>query len=251
MKRNEDFIFHMREEFPCPYIQDGRTASIEYLLPSEADTKHFHEYLSRGYRRLDTVFYHNCCTDCSSCMPIRLIAKDFTPARSQKRTLRENDDIDLIILQTPAVTDLKVRLYEKYLQTKHGKTGGKKGCDPETVLRMLHCGCNHALEMDYYLGETLIGVGIVDEGRNALSSNYFYYDTDFLSRRLGIFSIMQEIFLAQRMKKRYYYLGFYIEETAKMSYKKYFRPNQILRNGEWMNFLNSPSGAKSACAKAR
>jgi leucyl-tRNA---protein transferase len=91
--------------------------------------------------------------------------------------------------------------------------------------------------MDYYLGGRLIGVGIVDEGNDALSSNYFYYDTEFLDRRLGIFSIMQEILLAQRLKKRYYYPGFYIEETGKMSYKKQFKPNQIFRKGRWEKFL--------------
>jgi len=101
----------------------------------------------------------------------------------------------------------------------------------------MHYGFENTLEMDYFLDRKLIGVGIVDEGNDALSSNYFYYNTDVLERRPGIFSIIQEIILAQRMKKQYYYLGFYIEETAKMSYKKFFRPNQILRNGRWETFL--------------
>ncbi|HEX8947562.1 MAG TPA: hypothetical protein VF790_01300, partial [Dissulfurispiraceae bacterium] len=81
------------------------------------------------------------------------------------------------------------------------------------------------------------GVGIVDEGRDSLSSNYFYYDTSFLERRLGVFSILNEISLARSLKKRYYYLGFYIEETQKMSYKKHFRPNQILEGGKWKDFM--------------
>lgn len=246
MKRDEDLIFHFREQFPCPYLHDGRTALIEYLLPSEAETERFHEYLSRGYRRLDRILYCHCCRGCASCMPIRLVAREFSPSRSQKRTLRENEDLDVIILPAPEVTDLKLRIYEKYLRTKHGKTEGAQEDDPEKALRMLHYGWDHAVEMDYYLGKRLIGVGIVDEGRDALSSNYFYYDTDFLSRRLGIFSVMQEIFLAQLMKKRYYYLGFYIEETRKMAYKKYFRPNQVLRNGKWRDFLKSPSDIASA-----
>jgi len=249
MKRNEDHAFCFREQFPCPYKRDGRTATIEYLLPSEDDARMFHEYLSRGYRRLDTIFYHNCCAGCSSCIPIRLAARDFVLSRSQKRTLRENEDQEIIVLPFPALTDQKVRLYEEYLRTKHGKTGEESVCDPEQVLRALHYGFDHAVEMDYYLGERLIGVGIVDEGRNALSSNYFYYDTNFLSRRLGIFSILQEIFLAQRMKKRYYYLGFYIEETEKMAYKKFFMPNQILRNARWITFPDSPSEVKPDCSK--
>jgi arginine-tRNA-protein transferase len=90
--------------------------------------------------------------------------------------------------------------------------------------------------MNYYLGSRLLGVGIVDEGKDCLSSNYFYYDTDYLGRRPGIFSILQEILCAKRMGKRYYYLGFYIEKNPAMSYKKDFRPNQILENDEWIEF---------------
>jgi arginine-tRNA-protein transferase len=42
--------------------------------------------------------------------------------------------------------------------------------------------------------------------------------------------------LARRMGKRFYYLGFYIEENPKMSYKKFFRPNQILTDSGWEDF---------------
>lgn len=239
-----------REQFPCPYIYDGRVAAIEYRFPSEDDTRMFHEYLSQGYRRLDSLFYHTCCEGCSSCLPIRLVVMDFTPSRSQKRTLRENEDLDVVVLPIPSINDRKVRIYEAYLRTKHEVRGETADQDPEQSLRMLHYGFDQTLEMDYYLGDRLIGVGIVDIGRDAVSSNYFYYDTAYLSRRLGIYSVMQEIFLAQRMKKRYYYLGFYIEETKKMAYKKFFRPNQILRNGRWIPFMNYPPGGRSIRRKS-
>jgi arginine-tRNA-protein transferase len=134
------------------------------------------------------------------------------------------------------VTPEKIELYTKYLRAKHGekKTGDARAL--ETLLT-LHCGYAGTIEMDYTLEGRLIAVGIVDEGRDSLSSNYFYYDTDFLERRLGVFSILSEIVLAGSMKKGYYYLGFYIEETEKMSYKRHFRPNQILEEGEWKDFL--------------
>jgi len=210
----------------------------------------FHEYLSKGYRRIDSLFYHNCCEGCSSCIPIRLTVADFTPSRSQKRTLRENEDIDVSVLSVPSVTVEKVRLYATYLRTKHRMDEEAVDHNPERSLRMIHYGFEHAFEMDYYLGDRLIGVGIVDAARDALSSNYFYYDTMYLSRRLGIYSILQEIMLARTLKKRYLYLGFYIAETEKMAYKKFFRPNQILRNNRWIPFMTDPSGGKSIRRKS-
>jgi len=82
----------------------------------------------------------------------------------------------------------------------------------------------------------------VDEALDALSSNYFYYDTDFLSRRLGVFSIINEILLCRQLGRKYYYLGFYVEETSKMRYKKDFCPNQIYEGGEWKDFLQGRAG---------
>src|SRR5512135_1639308 len=98
MKKKSVQKFCCMERFPCPYIHDGRMAAIEYMLPSEDDIRMFHEYLSQGYRRIDSLFYHNCCEGCLSCIPIRLAVRDFTASRSQKRTLRENEDIDVRVL---------------------------------------------------------------------------------------------------------------------------------------------------------
>ncbi len=237
MKKGGSISVLFRDEFICPYIHDGRSANVEYLFPSDEEMGNFDQFLSKGYRRLDTVFYRNLCKECSSCVPVRLVADDFVPSRSQRRSLRANQDITVVTLPLPRVTAEKVSLYERYLSSKHENRDAAPVRDPEEALWMLHYGFEHVIEMNYYRTDHLIGVGIVDEGRDALSSNYFYYDTAFLERRPGIFSIIQEILLAQRLKKRFYYLGFYIAETEKMSYKKFFRPNQILRNNRWETFL--------------
>jgi arginine-tRNA-protein transferase len=251
MKRDKDNTFLFREEFVCPYFTDNRLAKIEYMLPSEQDIRDFHRFLARGFRRLDTVFYRNICAECSSCIPIRLSVGAFVPSRSQKKAEGENKDLRVVVMTSPVITREKIRLYDKYVSTKHGKPCDAAGQDTGKILQMLHCGFERTIEMDYYLGERLIGVGIVDEAKDSLSSNYFYYDPDLLNRRPGIFSIMQEIELARKMKKRYYYLGFYIAETDKMSYKKYFRPNQILRKGRWVPFLGSPSGTELSSHRKR
>ncbi len=167
---------------------------------------------------------------------MRLETTNFQNSRSHKRTLKKNHDVQIITLSRPQITPEKVVLYDRYVKSKHGEDQDKEIDNEINVLLNIHYGYSRTIEMDYYLGGRLIGVGIVDEGKDALSSNYFYYDTDFLDRRLGIFSILQEVELAQKLGKKYYYLGFYIEENPKMSYKKYFRPNQILDNGKWREF---------------
>lgn len=220
----------------CAYFEDGRIAIIEYCIPGTAIAVNFHTLLANGYRRIGQVVYRNVCEHCSDCLPLRIETDKFKLSRSHKRTLKNNEDIGLEVLRNPFVTPDKIILYDNYVKLKHKDNKEEPG-DPVNILLNIHYGYSHTIEMNYYLADKLIGVGIVDEGKDSLSSNYFYYDTDYLRRRLGVFSILQEIALARKLKKKYYYLGFYIEENPKMSYKKFFRPNQVFEKGQWMEFL--------------
>ncbi len=223
-------------EMPCPYFRDGRLSRIEYrrlhLQPSQV----FDVLLERGFRRIGSIFYRTACRDCSACIPIRLDVRRFRPHKSQRRTMRLNADIRVSIGESE-VTDEKVALYKMYLATKHGAPESDEDRDHEMELSVMHYGYARTLEMDYYMDGRLVGVGIVDEAAKSLSSNYFYYDTKFMQRRLGVFSILNEISFAQFLGKKYYYLGYYIEETPKMSYKRFFRPNEICKGGVWRPFL--------------
>lgn len=243
MKRNiHGSRAYYSNKHPCPYFEDGRMCTIEYLVSSHDDPRNYHEFLAAGYRRSGRLFYRNICSDCSSCLPLRIENRLFRPSRSNRRTLRKNEDVRVEILSAPFVSPEKIILYDKYVNSKHpeNKNGASESeirhdesADEINDLLNMHYGYPHIIEMNYYLNSKLIGVGIIDEGRDALSSNYFYYDTDCLDRRPGVFSIVKEIELAKSMGKKYYYLGFYIEENPKMSYKKYFRPNQVYEKGKW------------------
>ncbi|HBH61753.1 MAG TPA: arginyltransferase [Nitrospiraceae bacterium] len=217
----------------CPYFSDGRVCTIEYLIPGDEETRNFHKFLFRGYRRMGPIFYRNACEKCSSCLPIRLETAKFRASRSHKRTLKKNEDLRVEILSQPHITDEKIMLYERYVKSKHADDKSSSSGDAINVLLHIHYGYPDTLEMNYFSGEKLIGVGIVDAARDSLSSNYFYYDTACLNRRIGVFSILQEISLTAALGKRYYYLGFYIEENPKMSYKKQFRPNEVYEKGIW------------------
>jgi arginine-tRNA-protein transferase len=225
------------ESHPCPYFSDNRISSTEYLINDHGSAKEFHILLSKGYRRFGQVFYKNVCVGCRECKSLRIDVDRFRPGRSHKRTIKNNADMRVEIVRDAAFSLKKLALYEKYVNSKHG--GEKEEShDPLPVLLSIHYGYDRIIEMDYYLGGKLVGVGIVDEGRGCLSSNYFYYDTDHLGRRPGVFSVLQEIELAKSMGKKYCYLGFYIKDNPKMSYKKGFRPNEILEEGRWREFTD-------------
>lgn len=221
------------EDFPCAYFHDGRIARIEYLILDDESTRCFHRYLARGYRRLGRTLYRNLCEDCTACIPIRVLTDSFRPTRSQRRTLRANDDVLLTVRPTAELTRDRIDLFRNYLASKHPDPEREPHQDEEFQLRIIHYGYAYSLEMNYFLDDRLAGAGIVDVGADAVSANYFYYDTGLLPRRLGIYSILQEIELAQALGKPYYYLGFLIREKQKMAYKAGFLPHELLINGTW------------------
>lgn len=230
-----------KESYPCPYITDGRTASVAFLFPDDEYMCGFNLFLEKGYRRAGDIFYCNICEACSACKPIRLDPACFVMSKGQKRTMNANRDIRVVVNEVSPLSDEKVALYDKYVGSKHADPLKKPG-DPRAALESICFGYPGTIEMEYYLDDGLIGVGIVDGALDALSSNYFYYDTDFLSRRPGVFSVINEILLCRQLGRKYYYLGFYVEETSKMRYKKDFRPNQIYEGGEWKDFLQGKAG---------
>lgn len=74
----------------------------------------------------------------------------------------------------------------------------------------------------YYLNERLIAISILDFLPNGLSSIYFIWDPDYAQLSLGTLLGIREIQMCQELDLGYYYLGYYIEDCAKMKYKAKF-----------------------------
>ena len=82
-------------------------------------------------------------------------------------------------------------------------------------------GCFH---MKYYYKANMIGIGVVDIVPDGLSSVYFFYDPKYKDYRLGVFSSLIEIEYVKWLQHSFpefknYYMGFYIQNNHKMSYK--------------------------------
>jgi len=86
------------------------------------------------------------------------------------------------------------------------------------------CLGGNTFELQILDGGTLIGVGILDRIKDAVSSVYFYFDPGYAHYSPGTYSALREIELAKELGALYYYLGFYIRDCGSMSYKTRFRP---------------------------
>jgi leucyl-tRNA---protein transferase len=76
-------------------------------------------------------------------------------------------------------------------------------------------------------------VSIIDELPDGISSVYTFFDPEKVRNSLGTFSILWQINEARRRQLHYVYLGYWIEESRKMSYKTVFKPIEGLVRGQW------------------
>ena len=217
------------EEHDCPYLPD-RTAAELFALPLGVDSGTYRRLMDLGFRRAGQVFYRPSCPGCRECAPIRVPVERFTPSRSQRRVLRRNHDLRVQI-GPPVEDDRRYELYRRYQAWQHEG----RMIEEREEFAAFFCGSPiDTIEMSYWLGERLVGVGIVDVCPGALSSVYFYSEPDFARRSLGVFSALCEMEECRRRGLAYWYVGFYIRDCRKMSYKARFRPHELLGpDGRW------------------
>jgi arginyl-tRNA--protein-N-Asp/Glu arginylyltransferase len=91
-----------------------------------------------------------------------------------------------------------------------------------------------SFHQQYWLGDRLVAVGVVDVLPRCLSSKYLFWDPALAPLCLGKYSALAEIAWVGAQAAgpcpslKHYYLGFYIHTCPKMRYKASFKPSQLL-----------------------
>ena len=76
---------------------------------------------------------------------------------------------------------------------------------------------------------------MLDELNNGLSAVYSFFDPDEESRAPGVLAILRLIEETQRLKLDYLYLGYWIKQCNKMSYKLNYKPIELYVNNKWIS----------------
>jgi arginine-tRNA-protein transferase len=80
----------------------------------------------------------------------------------------------------------------------------------------------------------LTAVSLCDRLSDGISMVYSFYDPDTEQRSLGTYMILEHIDYARRLGLPYLYLGYWIEGSRKMDYKKRFQPQEHLGPNGWV-----------------
>ncbi len=195
--------------------------------------------LASGWRRSGALIYEPDCPFCAKCVPFRIPVAQFKPNRTQKRTLKRNED--LTVANVPnQITDERATLYESYILSRHdGLMSGSR----REFEQFLGISAVHSEELEIRdQNSTLIAVLVFDKTPNAWNAVYCYFDPNQPKRSLGTFAILKAISCCRSTCKvedeAYLYMGYWVPESQTMDYKRMFRPHQLRKqDSHWYTVL--------------
>ncbi len=225
-------FFFTSQPQPCPYLADRieRKIVTELTGPDAAD---LHEALARaGFRRSHAIAYMPACPGCSACIAVRIPVAEFRPSRTMRRIIKAN--ADLTARMVPALsTHEHYALFARYQKQRH--TGGDMALMEYHEYRSMV----EDSPIDTYLAEFrdggghLAGVTLIDQTSDGLSAVYSFFDPDQVARSLGTHAVLWLIGEARRRHLPYIYLGYWVAESPKMSYKIRYQPLEAFGPDGW------------------
>ncbi|MBI5164532.1 MAG: arginyltransferase [Magnetospirillum sp.] len=225
-------FFFTTAPLPCPYIAGRLERKIVTEL-NGPDAESLHEALSRaGFRRSHAIAYTPACPGCNACVPVRIVVEGFRADRTMRRIAKAN--AELVARRVPArATADQYRLFARYQEGRHA------GGDMALMGYYDYRSMVEDSPIDTFLIEfrhpdgTLAAACLTDRMSDGLSAVYSYYDPDLSARSLGTYVVLWLIEEAIRQGLPYIYLGYWIAESRKMSYKARFQPLEAFGPNGW------------------
>lgn len=226
--------FYRTATYPCSYLAGRAAVSLVATPPYLIGSGIYSELVRRGFRRSGIFTYRPDCAGCRACVPVRLPVERFAPDRSQRRCAKRLAHLSVRELPLTYL-DAHYELYLRYQTARHAGGGMDIDNDEQYANFLLQSGVDSRLVEFSEAGRVRM-VSVVDALGDGLSSVYTFYDPDLPAAGFGTYGILWQIAQCRTLKLPYLYLGYWIRESRKMTYKTNFRPIEGLIGGEWTEF---------------
>lgn len=215
----------------CPYLDDRKSASILVDPDHDIEPSLFSMLSRSGFRRSGNMLYAPKCPSCKACVSVRIPAGRFSASRSQRRVWKKNQDISVKI-EDVRFEQEHFDLYLKYQLHRHADSSMCDD-DPQKYIGFIESDYAASKFLCMHLNGKLIGISVLDQFEGGLSAVYTFFDPDYSDRSLGTFAILYTINLAKRHAIPFVYLGYWIDQSKKMDYKRKFKPLQGHIDKKW------------------
>ena len=231
--------FYYSAPAPCPYLP-GRTERRIFADISGPQAAFSYDMLSEaGFRRSLGFAYRPACPACDACVAVRIPVKEFTLTRPWRRILSRNRDLTAAWCPAKA-TEEQFELFQRYQNGRHAG-GDMAAMDRSEFRSMIEIGSIGATIAEFRdAAGRLVAASLIDRMSRGLSAVYTFFEPDQPLRSLGSHAILWMIGEAVASGLDHVYLGYWIAESRKMSYKSRFRPLEALTIDGWRLLDTTP-----------
>lgn len=229
----------LTKTFPCNYLPDKEERLLIAVDDELQNAESYSWLMSLGFRRSGGQSYRPECLNCNACQSIRVLTNQFTPSKSQKRSVKRNSHF--VIKESQQLKDSYYPLFENYINTLHSD-GSMYPASFQQFESFLSSDLTEQLfietwhiatEENALKEDTLVCVAVTDVLNNALSAVYTFYHPDYKANGLGVFSILTQLRLGKERSLPYVYLGYQIDDCQKMNYKTRYFPFERFIDDKW------------------
>lgn len=224
--------FYLTAPAPCPYLPGQRERKVFTFLGGEGAAQLNSALSQRGFRRSQNIAYLPACERCQACTPVRVRVDDFDE-RPWRRIMRKNQDLNRTLV-APRVTTEQFSLLRGYLDERH-PAGGMNDMTVLDYAQMVEQTPVDTLVHEYRDEDgTLLACALTDRIEDGLSMVYSFFEPEARARSLGSFAIIDHILHAKTIGLPYVYLGYWVQGSPKMDYKRRFGPQEMLTREGWV-----------------
>jgi leucyl-tRNA---protein transferase len=233
--------FYVTAPQPCPYLAGRLERKLFTHLTHDKPLALVDNLLKGGFRRSQNIAYMPYCEGCQACISVRVLVDEFRPGRSLRRVIDANRDLTPRRLQSTPTTE-QYSLFRAYIDARHAD-GGMADMTVLDYAMMVEDSIIDTFITEYRLeptaggarkGGRLLATALCDRLSDGVSMVYSFYDPNAPRRGLGTYMILDHIDYVRRLGLPYLYLGYWIQGSQKMSYKRRFQPQEQLTGNGWV-----------------
>lgn len=226
--------FYLTTDHSCPYLDDQQSKTLFMSPEIKANDRLYGKLIEHGFRRSGDHIYRPHCDNCKACVSLRIRCDKFKPSKQQRRCAKNGIRFSQQT-QAACFDQQHYELFEKYINTRH--TDGDMYPTSEKQYRdFILCDWLDTRFLDLIEPTTgqLIACLVFDHLKNGTSALYSFFDPAYSKFSPGRLLVLNLIGLTLEKQLDHVYLGYWIKNCRKMSYKGEYRPVDCFVEDRWV-----------------